>query len=488
MHQPLTPEDRRRALYFIALRQKYERIRYFTPYVRQRDFLDSGGLRRERLFMAGNRCGKTETGAYEAALHASGLYPADWKGKRFDHPTIGWVCGQTSLAARDICQAKLLGSPGVVAAQGTGMLPKDTIIDTSLARGVTDAIDTIQIRHVGGGISIIRFKSYEQGRAKFQGEGLDWIWFDEEPDIDIYSEGLTRIGEKGGIAWMTFTPLLGRSAVVLRFTDEPSVDRGIISMTLDDIPPDGHISPAQKLKIIEGYLPHEREARARGIPILGSGRIFTTPEAAIVEAPIEHIPAYWKKLWGIDIGIGHPFAAVLMLWDVDNDVVHIHSTIRMSDAIPVIHAKAMRRIAAAVPVAYPKDAGDRDRGTGEPVSKLYKAEGLIMLHEHATHADGSVSTEAGLLEWDERERTGRLKVAAHLSDWLEERRFYHRKDGQIVKIKDDLMSATRIALMMKRFARAVGLGETKSRPFGPSVARNVDFDLFGGTTDDPFTA
>jgi hypothetical protein len=35
---------------------------------------------------------------------------------------------------------------------------------------------------------------------------------------------------------------------------------------------------------------------------------------------------------------------------------------------------------------------------------------------------------------------------------------YHRKDGQIVKERDDIMSATRIAVMMKRYAKAVPLG------------------------------
>jgi phage terminase large subunit-like protein len=477
---PLTPSERRRALEFVAYRQKYHRLAYFIPYPKQAVFLLLGASKRERLLMAGNRVGKTETGAYEAALHATGDYPSDWKGKRFDHPTIGWVCGQTSLAVRDICQAKLLGSPGVVSAQGTGMLPKDSLVDTSLARGVTDAIDTVQVRHVSGGISIIRFKSYEQGRQKFQGEGLDWIWFDEEPDIDLYAEGMTRIGEKNGIAWMTFTPLLGRSAVVLRFTDEPSPDRELVMMSIDDIPPDGHISPEAKKKIIEGYLPHEREARSRGQPILGEGRIFTTVEAAIVEPPITHIPYYWKKLWGIDFGIGHPFAAVLILWDVDNDVVHVHSTIRMADALVIVQAAAMKKIAIGVPVAWPRDGTERDPRSGEPLSKAYKDHGLKMLAEHATWPEGGMSTEAGIEEMDEREKTGRLKYAAHLSDLLEERRFYHRKNGQIVKIKDDILSALRIAIMMKRFARAVPLGAVENRPpnEGGGLARNVDFDLF----------
>jgi phage terminase large subunit-like protein len=464
-----------------AYRKRYGgQILFFEPYVKQREFFDMGATRRERLLIAGNQNGKTHAGGYEAALHLTGEYPEWWRGRRFERPTKGWVAGETSVAVRDIQQRKLCGEPGVEMAFGAGMIPKDAFVDKpSLARGVTDAYDTIQIRHRSGGISIARFKSYEQGRPKFQGESLDWIWFDEEPPEDIYSEGLTRTAATGGMAFVTFTPLKGRSSVVIRFLDEPSPDRGVVMMTIDDAL---HIPPAERARIIAGYLPHEREARARGVPMLGSGRIFLTPEEGIREPPIEFVPAYWVKLWGIDIGIGHPFAAVLILWDKDADVVHVHHAIRMADALPIIHAAAMKPIGAAVPVAWPKDVGDREKGSGEPIAKLYKAQQLLMLPEQATWPDGSVSTEAGIKEWDERETTGRLKVAAHLSDWLEERRFYHRKDGQIVKIKDDLMSATRVALMMKRFAKPVQLGGRRMpRDAQGSIAAGTDFDLFTGT-------
>ena len=214
-----------------------------------------------------------------------------------------------------------------------------------------------------------QFKSYEQGRQKFQGEGLDWIWFDEEPPLPIYSEGLTRIGERDGIAWLTFTPLEGRSDVVIRYLDEPDKDRIVTTITIDEAT---HISAETKARMISGYLAHEREARARGVPMLGSGRIFMAPEESIIEAPIEHIPSYWVKLWGIDFGIGHPFGAVLILWDRDNDVIHIHHTYRVVDALPIQHAAAMKLIGAAVPVAWPKDGGDREKGSGEPLGDLYK--------------------------------------------------------------------------------------------------------------------
>jgi phage terminase large subunit-like protein len=456
-------------------RRTYQQFLDFQPYPKQLEFLNAGATKRERLLIAGNQNGKTHIGAYEAASHLTGLYPDNWKGRRWDRPTKGWIAGETSLVVRDVQQKKLCGEPGVVDLFGTGMIPKDLFVDKpSLARGVTDAYDTIQVRHASGGVSVARFKSYEQGRTKFQGESIDWGWADEEPPEDVYAEFLTRTVATGGMCFMTFTPLKGRSSVVLRFLDEVSPDRSVTTMTIEDAL---HIPPEERAKIIAAFLPHEREARARGVPTLGEGRIFMAPEESILEAPIEHIPAYWTKLWGIDFGIGHAFGAVLILWDKDNDVIHIHHAYRVKDALPIQHAAALKPIGAGVPVAWPRDGTNR-QADGQPLAAHYKRHGLRMLDQHATWPDGSVSTEAGILEMDEREKSGRLKVARHLSDYLEERRFYHRKDGQIVKIKDDLMSAARIAIMMKRFGKAVGLGRGVSAPPAGQVADGMDFDVF----------
>jgi phage terminase large subunit-like protein len=347
-----------------------------------------------------------------------------------------------------------------------------------MARGVTDAYDTIQVKHASGGVSILHFMSYEQGRSKFQGDTVDFIWFDEEPDEEVYAEGLTRTVATGGMVFITFTPLLGRSKVVKRFTDEKSPDRAFVQMTMDDAE---HLTPEMKRVALAGYLTHQREARSRGVPMLGSGAVFQASEEMIKEPRIENIPEEWVKLWGIDFGIGHPFGAVLILWDKDADCIHVHHAIRMQGEgatyTPLQHAVPMKVVGAGVPVAWPQDGTAREK-SGITIKQLYKNQGLLMLDEHATWPDGGVGTEAGILEMDERMTTGRLKVAAHLSDWFEEYRMYHRKDGLIVKIDDDLMSATRVAIMAKRFAKHVQLGSQAPSRRKQSVADGLDFDPF----------
>ena len=457
-------------------RKTNRRIEFFEPYAKQIEFFSLGKTMRERLLMAGNQLGKTEAGAVEMVYHLTGIYPKDWQGRRWDRPVKAWACGEGSTLVRDTQQKKLCGEPGVADALGTGYIPKHLFVDTpSLARGVTDAYDTIQVRHISGGVSVLKFKSYEQGRAKFQGDTVDIVWLDEEPPMDIYSEALTRTNATKGMLYMTFTPLKGMSSVVLRYLNEESADRAVVMMTIEDAL---HISPEERAKIIASYPAHERDARTKGTPMLGSGRIFQYSDDAVSEAMIEDVPRQWVKLWGIDFGIDHPFAAALIAWDKDADIIHLLHVLRIADQKPLQHAAAMKITGRSVKVAWPQDGNQRDKGSLEQIAAQYRGHGLAMLPNHATWPDGSVSTEAGVMEMDERFATGRLKVASHLSMFFEEFRLYHRKDGLIVKLKDDILSALRTAIMMKRFATAVALGNVQSRRRSGQIAEGVDFDLF----------
>ena len=471
----------------IDYRKTYRQFDYFQPYPKQKQFFALGAAKRERLLTAGNQQGKTHAGAFETVCHMTGVYPPWWTGRRFDRPTKGWICGETSTAVRDNQQKKLCGEPGVEEAFGTGLIPKDAFADKpSLARGVTDAYDTIQVRHVSGGISIGRFKSYEQGRTKFQGETLDWIWDDEECPMEIYSEQLARITATQGVIYTTFTSMLGETTLVLRFFSEESADRAVVSMGLKDAL---HIPESEHARLIAQYLPYEREARIHGGIMRGEGRVFLTPEENLMETALEHVPDFWVKLWGIDFGIGHPFASALILWDRDTDIIHVHHTYRIADALSIVHAAAIKRTGGNVPVAWPRDGTERDAHSGEPLSAAYKKHGLLMLPEHATWPEGGVSTYAGIKEMDERMRTGRFKVARHLNEFFEEYRNYHYKDNKVVKIKDDILSAIRTAVMMKRFARAVMLGGASDRArndprnrfaIGTPNHPGGGFDLFSG--------
>lgn len=435
---------------------KRRMLELYTPYPKQRLFHRIGGQTgiNARLLMAGNQLGKTLSAAAETAMHATGRYPDWWEGKRFTTGIKAWVAGATSQTTRDNPQRLLMGEVGE---WGTGMIPERYIVDIKKSlHGVPDAIETVTVKHASGTLSRITFKTYDQGRLRWQGETLDVVWYDEEPPIDIYSEGNTRLQVRDGISYMTFTPLLGMSEVVARFLQEKPPGSAVITMTIEEAE---HYTPEQRAKIIAGYPAHEREARARGIPMMGSGRVFPIDENLIIETPVE-IPPHWPRIAGLDIGWDHPTACVWMAWDRDVDCVHVYDSYKLKEQTPVVHAAAIKGHGVWIPVAWPHDGLQHEKGSGIQIANQYRTQGVNMLRFHATHAPekgkkegtGGYSLEAGVSEMLIRMQTGRLKVSMNLNDWREEFRLYHRKDGLIVKKNDDLMSATRVGCMMLRHA------------------------------------
>jgi phage terminase large subunit-like protein len=448
-----------------ARRVARNRLARYQPYPKQCAFHTAGAVHRERLLRAGNQLGKTTAGAAETAIHLTGRYPAWWQGRRFERPVIGWALSVTGEMTRDNAQRMLVGRAGAL---GTGMLPADAILSVRNARGVADLVDTVRVRHVSGGESQLAFKFYEKGRERLQGETLDFVWFDEEPPPEIYTEGLSRTNATGGLVWITFTPLLGMSEVVRRFLIEPHADRHDTNMTIADAT---HIAEPERARIVASYATHERAARVDGTPALGSGRVFALADEAVSIAPFE-LPHWFALLGGLDFGWEHPTAAVRLAWDRDADVIYVTHAYRQAHATPVLHAAALRPW-GDLAWAWPHDGLQHSKDSGVQLAEQYRAQGLRLLSEHAQFADGSCGVEAGLIAMLDRLQTGRLKVFAHLAPWFEEFRLYHRKDGLVVKEADDLLCATRYALMMLRHAR-----EPSSRAMVHARGAETTFDVF----------
>ncbi|WP_348629672.1 glycosyl hydrolase 108 family protein [Mesorhizobium sp. WSM3860] len=201
------------------------------------------------------------------------------------------------------------------------------------------------------------------------------------------------------------------------------MSRHVTFMTIDDA---GHYSPEQRAEIIAAYPEHEREARAKGIPVLGSGRIFPVAEETIVCDPFK-LPRWWPRIGALDFGWDHPSAAIELAWDTEADIVYVTKAHRASQQTPAMQALALKAWGEWLPFAWPRD-GRREtlEGAGVALAKQYAAHGLNMLTSHARFPDGSVSVEAGLMDMLDRMQSGRFKVFSTLHSWFEEFRLYRR--------------------------------------------------------------
>jgi phage terminase large subunit-like protein len=424
------------------------KLSLYRPHPKQLEFHRAGSNKPERALFAGNRCGKSLSCAMESAYHATGLYPDWWQGHRFSKPTLGWACGTSNEITRDVVQQLLLGDSEIN--WGTGSIPGAAIQRIDKARGISGAVDKLFVKHVGGGMSIVQFKSYEQTWKKFTSADVDWVWCDEEPDELIYKECLARITTTKGIIYLSLIPLQGPTHVVNHFYPRPTTkSRHLTMMTIDDAL---HMDEEMRKTAIEKYDNYEREARLRGIPMLGSGRIFPVADS-LIEVPHFEVPDYWPQLIGMDFGWDHPTAAAQLAWDRDVDCFYVVREYRVAEEIPIVHAAAVKAWGNWMNVAWPHDGHRVEAIAGAQMAQEYREHGLRMYFEHATFDNGSNSLEAGVIDILDRMRSNRWKVFNTCPMWLEEFRGYHRKDGRIVKERDDLLSASRYALMMKRIAR-----------------------------------
>lgn len=447
-----TPDDLQKLATKIAAAERAKKLELFTPFPKQVEFIEAGASNRIRLLLAGNRAGKSETASYEMAMHLTGRYdlaPGGWKGKRFDKPINAWVAGVSAQATRNILQDKLIGPPSRRAEWGTGFIPKDCLdLDSiSMLSGVPNAIDTINVRHVSGEWSTLSFMAFAQGREKFQGTAIDLALLDEECPIDVYSEVLTRLATTRGILMMTFTPLTGITSLVQTFLNAQTCPGAVIRATIHD---NLALTKEDIEEIMRGWPVHERAARELGAPFMGSGAIFTTPEDIIKIEPFQ-IPDFWKVVCGLDLGFDHPMAAVKCVYDPDSDVIYLTHCHRVKGQTPLQHSETLKGWGEGIPFIYPHDALQHDRGSGETFSKMYARHGLNMV-ARATFEDGSNSVERGIQEMAERFMSSRLRVFSNCLDFFEEYRTYHRRDGKIVKMSDDVLSALRYAIMGLRYA------------------------------------
>ncbi|RYG61709.1 MAG: DNA packaging protein [Alphaproteobacteria bacterium] len=402
--------------------------RWYVPHGKQRAFHAAGAKARERLFLAGNRVGKTLAGACEMAFHLTGHYPDWWDGVRYDRAIDAWAASVTREATRDILQAVYVGPKGVIG--------KRLIAGMSMKSGVAGAVDTVRVRHVSGGVSTLGFKSFDQGRESFQGTARDVVHLDEEPDIDVYEECLLRTMTVGGHLMLTMTPLLGLSDMVRHFTAGDASGKAVVRAGWQDTL---HLDPQAMAAMRTSLRPHEVLAREFGEPSVGRGRVFPIEEGELKVDRFE-IPPHWKRCVGVDFGWSNPTAAVWLAHDVQADIVYVTDVYQASERVPAEHAAEILRRGAVPAVCDPagQAIGQKD---GVSMVEMYAAAGLRF-----DLADNGV--EAGLMAVLERMRTGRLRVFADVEGWWREFRAYHRDGkGKIVKKDDHLMDSTRYAIV-----------------------------------------
>lgn len=425
-------------------------FKHYKPNPKQLAFHATGLIAKERAFFAGNRCGKTLCTSAEWCMHLTGNYPDWWNGYRYTKPINIWVAGVTNNETFQ-----------TLAQYYVGDLTKEGFIHSSLILRKEPQKHLYYIKHASGGVSKIRFKSYEQKADAWQAETLDGVHLDEEPPSKIYSEAITRTlstsQDHYGQVTCSLTPLKGVTHFMLQYMEKLVVDekgeegterlapgeshnsRVYILASHEESP---HITPEESARILAAYPAYEREARTKGIPSMGSGMVYPVHDSNLIVSPFE-IPEYWPRCFGMDFG-WHNTAAVFMAHDQDNDVVYLYGEYLAGHLTPQHHAfELIKQGADWMPGGYDGAGEGAQQDDGGNLVDLYQQAGI----RNWTPADKK-SVNKGVYTVLQRMETGKLKIFSSLTKLMTELRMYARDDnGKVKKGNDHLMDAMRYGVV-----------------------------------------
>jgi hypothetical protein len=222
------------------------------------------------------------------------------------------------------------------------------------------------------------------------------------------------------------------------------VSRVTVQATWDDVP---HLTDEQRRQQIDAAMPHELEARSKGVPSLGAGKIYPVAEQDIIIDPIR-LPNWWPRAYGFDADWNNT-AAIWGAWDRESDCVYLYSEYFRQHVEPASHAEAIKARGEYLTGAMdPSTNGKLNPKDGSRLSDEYRGLGLNLV-------DADNAVEAGIMACYKRMTSGRLKVFSTLVAWLQEFRIYRRVEkvtelgasSKIVKKQDHLMDAMRYLIM-----------------------------------------
>lgn len=279
----------------------------YTPHPKQERF--HAASERMRLYIGGNRSGKTTGGIVEDIW---------WLTNR--HPYL--ATPDRPVAGRIVSVDFLNGIAKIIIPQLKQWVPPSQL------RGGTwfSAYDAMERTLNFDNGSFVELMSYDQDLDKFAGTSRDFVHYDEEPPKDIYTECQTRLIDRKGNAWITMTPVEGMTWIFDTIYEPGTLgtnkDIKVVEVDMGENP---HLDKEEIEKYLGGLDENDRKARGQGKFVQMGGLVykkFTTQTHVIdVIDPKELRGRGYRWYMSLDHGFNNPTAVLWHAVDADNRVI-----------------------------------------------------------------------------------------------------------------------------------------------------------------------
>lgn len=470
----LDDEEKKSLLKYLQVRDQYieeNKILFFVPDKWQARAITLGKTEPYRMVCAANRLGKSYFASYEASVHATGRYPHDWAGMRYDKPIHVMVLGYdwSQLARPEAIQELVCGSAD---RRGTGWIPKKDIVTSVLKSGMRNTLEYMTVRHYDStgkydGDSKISFAAYSGDDKTIMGTTIDFALLDEQCPENIFQQIVTRgwtskdrNGNNTARVLYVATPEMGMDPTISQFWNETEYDEdgnitagryhsGLIHVTLWD---SGQFTEEEKKRMVSSIDPWQAKFRIEGIPSAGAGMVFAgILKESIIEVTPE-IKMNWKRLIGVDLGYRDSTTFLFMAKDPETGIYYLYHEEGFEETEAIICASKIRPLQKKfIPAILPKD-GKADRGLGVTYRSIYEGAGMKVLKEDAANwyfdKEGKNRTiKAGITYMRELMLSGRFKVHPNCLGFLREFDQYAYDEKNKFTGSDHYIDAARYALM-----------------------------------------
>jgi phage terminase large subunit-like protein len=322
-----------------------------------------------------------------------------------------------------------------------------------------------EVRHVSGGNSYLLFANYTQEVRQLQGFKLNLAVFDEQPPDDFFSEIVTRTATTQGKVLCSFTPLKGLNGLVSKFWNKEE-GYEFIRVAWDDVPeydPWGEpfLLKETRRQLERDYLPHEREARIAGKPVLGKGAVFQLsnwPTYVTGEVDFTRIPNI-QRIIALDLGLVNDKTVIsLMYWEPYERTAYLHRQIcvqGIEEAVPSQYINHLLRPEVfGTPIVLPADASTAGRYTmsSSSIRELFESYELNVYHKpimNPPDSEGRVTNHKsyGINQMRQMLEVGSLRINENCVEFLNEARNYYVDEQGRFSDPDDCIDSARYALL-----------------------------------------
>jgi phage terminase large subunit-like protein len=342
-------------------------INSYEPHAKQKKFHSS--TKKTRLYIGGNRSGKTTGGIVEDIWWLTHKHPFV---KVPDRPVAGRIVSVDFLN----------GINKIIIPQLKQWVPPSQLRGGSWYSAY-DSQDRILNFENG---SFVELMSYDQDLDKFAGTSRDFVHYDEEPPESIYTECQARLIDRKGRSWITMTPVEGMTWIFDVLYQPGILGSKLIDVVEVDMAENPHLDTEEVENYLGGLSEDERKARGQGKFVQMGGLVYkafsTQTHVIDVIDPKELRGPQYKWYMSLDHGFNNPTAVLWHVVDQDNRVITFDEHYEAGQIVEY-HAeviKTRRQIHGRTPDLHICDPAlaQRQAVTGTSIQTEYAMRGIGM--------------------------------------------------------------------------------------------------------------